>query len=167
MEALIGSWIRCASSQAILHNAASSCSSAGKGRGSCVPLAACYSGGSSKAVAMQRGRAPWCHRRARAPGWRHRARAPGWRHGGQMRWKGVGQSERALGGSDACPLSLVLSRVKPGPAVMGHGPWPRWIVLRWNGVPRFIGTRHRLAPHHPLRVHFGGEPPRVFQNLLT
>jgi hypothetical protein len=36
------------SSQAILRDAASSCSLTGKGRGSCVPVATCYSGGRVK-----------------------------------------------------------------------------------------------------------------------
>jgi hypothetical protein len=35
---------------------------------------------------------------------------------------GVGQSGGALGGSSTCPWALVLSRVRPGPAVMGRGP---------------------------------------------
>jgi hypothetical protein len=30
--------------------------------------------------------------------------------------------QRSTGGSGACPLTLVLSRVRPGATVMGRGP---------------------------------------------
>jgi hypothetical protein len=39
-----------------------------------------------------------------------------------VRWTEVKRSRGALGGSGAYPLALVLSRVRPGPAVVGCGP---------------------------------------------
>jgi hypothetical protein len=78
-----------------------------------VPMVVCYSRGverssscakGSSALMMSQGSGTWMTSR------------------GSNETKRGQTKRRSAGGSDACPLALVLSGVRPGPAVMGCGP---------------------------------------------